>query len=61
MRFNNTVDSLKESAKSNGYGYKAYVGAVYGSTVTPSIYEDYSFSSTSASPALRLSSKNQLP
>ena len=38
--FNNTVDSLKESAKSNGYGYKAYVGAVYGSTVTPSIYED---------------------
>lgn len=37
--YNNTINSLKDAAKSNGYGYKAYVAAVYGSTVTPSIYE----------------------
>jgi len=37
--FNSTIDSLKSSAASNGYSYKSYVAAIYGPSVTTSIYE----------------------
>jgi hypothetical protein len=37
--FNSTVESVKSQASSNGYSYKSYLTAVYGSVMTPSVYE----------------------
>ncbi|MCI9036491.1 MAG: hypothetical protein HFF80_01895 [Oscillospiraceae bacterium] len=40
--FNNNLAALKETAAKNGYSYKGYLGALYGPTMTPSIYESCS-------------------
>jgi len=40
--YNESLTSLKESAAKNGFSYKAYLNALYGSTMTPSIYESCS-------------------
>lgn len=39
-QLNDTVASLKSSAASNGYSYEAYLRAMYGPYMTPSIYEE---------------------
>lgn len=37
--FNTSIEQLKAQASSSGYSYKAYLNLIYGSVMTPSIYE----------------------
>ena len=37
--FNSAIDARKSEASSYGYTYKSYLSALFGSTMTPSIYE----------------------